>query len=377
MAVTKRKDGLWAVVYRIDGKQRWEYFGRGAEGEKLACQRNEELINDGTIKRYNRNPEKRRSPSFYELFELYMTAKSIELPKKSMEVFFHRMTNAVLPEIKDTQAIRLTHERMRQYIAKRMKAPVYKRIGPEGNRKVPVKNRDGSTRCISKSTIHREISDIQAILNWSVTEGYIPHNPVQNFKKPTRDDEIIMPPTPGEVKKVLATAAPHLKRALILSYYTGLRPGESELFGLRWSDVDFDSGYIHITSAKKGGARDRLIPLHGELDSALRMWWDEDDVKDPLAHYLITYKGKPVASIKSAFKAAKRRAGITRRLRMYDFRHAFATEILRSGGDLKSASEMLGHTRTDTTTRVYQHTNPEQHRQNIGRLPSLGLMDDE
>ena len=62
---------------------------------------------------------------------------------------------------------------------------------------------------------------------------------------------------------------------------------------------------------------------------------------------------------------------------MYDFRHAFATEILRSGGDLKSASEMLGHTRTDTTTRVYQHTNPEQYRQNIERLPSLGIIDDD
>jgi len=39
--------------------------------------------------------------------------------------------------------------------------------------RVPVKHPDGTTKTVSKSTIHRELSDIQAILNWSVAEGFI------------------------------------------------------------------------------------------------------------------------------------------------------------------------------------------------------------
>jgi len=60
--------------------------------------------------------------------------------------------------------------------------------------RVPVKHSDGTIKTVSKSTIHRELSDIQAILNWSVVEGFILINPVQNFRKPKRDDEIILPP---------------------------------------------------------------------------------------------------------------------------------------------------------------------------------------
>ena len=66
-------------------------------------------------------------------------------------------------------------------------------------------------------------------------------------------------------------------------------------------------------------------------------------------------------------------AGITRRLRPYDFRHKFATYLLQNNADLKSTSEMLGHTRTDTTTRIYQHTSVDRHAAAIKLLPSLKI----
>lgn len=44
MAVTLRKDGVWAVYYRVKdengkSKLKWEYFGHGAEGETAARKR--------------------------------------------------------------------------------------------------------------------------------------------------------------------------------------------------------------------------------------------------------------------------------------------------------------------------------------------------
>jgi integrase len=204
-------------------------------------------------------------------------------------------------------------------------------------------------------------------LNWSVDRKLIAVNPVAGYKKPRRDDEVIMPPTVAEVQAIIKNAAEHLKRAILISFYTGLRPGQSERYQLKWSDVNMDEGVILIRSAQKGGPPSRVVPIHPDFRAYLAMW-KEIDKK---AEHLIMYRKKPVKSVKKAFRRAKKRAGITRRLRLYDLRHAFATALLASGADLKGVSELIGHSRTDTTTRVYQHTNMDLYKKTIGILPKL------
>jgi len=97
--------------------------------------------------------------------------------------------------------------------------------------------------------------------------------------------------------------------------------------------------------------------------------------KDKINSGFITYRDRPVKRIKKAFNAAKKRAGINRRLRIYDFRHSFATTVLGEEGDLKSASEIMGHSRTETTMQIYQHTNTKLHRKTINKLPEINLPD--
>lgn len=112
-----------------------------------------------------------------------------------------------------------------------------------------------------------------------------------------------------------------------------------------------------------------------EFKSWLSRWLDLDyrEMKDriwsiPVVHYLF----RPVKSLKRSWATAKRRAGITRELRPYDLRHAFATLALEAGADLKAVSELIGHSRPDTTMRVYQHVNRRQHREAVAKIPSLG-----
>jgi integrase len=80
-----------------------------------------------------------------------------------------------------------------------------------------------------------------------------------------------------------------------------------------------------------------------------------DRERGPLA-WVVHYHGNRVASLKTAWKAAKSRAGITRRMRLYDLRHLAASEMLAGGADLKSVSEILGHASPEMTLRIYQHT---------------------
>ena len=172
---------------------------------------------------------------------------------------------------------------------------------------------------------------------------------------------------------LLKHSADHLRRCLLISFFTGLRLGQKELLSLQWKAVDLVAGTILITSARRGGPRSRFVPIHPTLLKFLKKWRIED--KDKKAPEIITYRCQSVQRIKKAFYAAKKRAGINRRLRIYNFRHSFATTVLGQEADLKSTSEIMGHSRPDTTMKHYQHTNLKLHRKTINKLPELNLPD--
>jgi hypothetical protein len=60
-----------------------------------------------------------------------------------------------------------------------------------------------------------------------------------------------------------------------------------------------------------------------------------------------------------------------RRIRFHDFRHTFATLMLRSGVPVKDVAYMLGHSDPATTIRVYAHAIPATHGSHARVLGSL------
>jgi len=348
MSVHLLKDGRWIVQYRDPdraGKYSREYFGRGLEAEANARKRQEAI----DVRSYTRRTPAGTSPLFQELATGYITARLGVNEPTTLRRLSIVLRASILPEIGRIEAIRLTHHRMDQYVAKRLKTGV------------------------RRTTVHREISDIQAILNWAVKREIIKRNPVTGYQSPKRDDAIIQPVTHQEIRMLLDHTPDHVTRALLISYYTGLRPGQ-ELFQLKWTDIDWDQKTILIRSSRKGGPPFRIVPLHPDFAGILKELDEKDaENEDFSSDYIITFNGRPVKSIRTALARAKKKAGITRRLTPYTFRHTFATRILSGGGDLKATSEILGHSRTDTTTRIYQHTDLAAHRNAIANLPALDL----
>lgn len=350
MSVHQLKDKRWIVQYRDKetGKLKREYFGRGPEAEKEAFDRNRKL----DLREYKRIAEG-HSAFFVDLVNAYAAAKVGIVQETSLINFMWKMDGIILPELGHIRAMNITPKRMDQYINKRLKS--------KNKKDEPIK----------RTTVHREISDIKAVLNWSARRRYIAFNPIANYEMPKRDDAIILPPSPDEIKSILKHSPDRLVRAISLSYYTGLRPGQRELYSLKWSDVDFSAGTIMVTSAKKGGQfKYRMVPIHPDFVEVLEQWRDQDNNSDgPIIHY----RKKPVKTLKKIFNQVKEKAGISRRLTMYSFRHAFASLLLKYNADLKSTSELLGHSRTDTTTRIYQHVDFEMHREAVKKLPAIDL----
>lgn len=344
MSVHEEK-GKWFVKYRTknpDGsyKQHTEWFGAGEIARVKADQRNREILRQ-------RGKLKEDSITVSQLCMLYHETHPVR--DSTYDIDNYKL-KVMLPHFRKIPAEGLTTQHVQEYIKARLDA--------------------GKKR----TTISREIRLLKAAFSWAESQEppLIIRNPIARFKfKFASDKRVPFPPSLQEVQKIYTHAEPHMQRAILILWETGIRPG-GELERLTWEDVDFFGKTIRVTSASKGGPVTRNVPFEGMKEDLAR-WFEEDKKvfekvdKAPIIHF----RKKPVTSLKRAWKTAKERAGVTRELRPYDIRHAFVSGALRSGADLKSVSEIIGHSRPDTTLREYQHVTTEQHRDVVRGVPVI------
>ncbi len=358
MSIRQLPDGRWICEFR-KGRDperpnaKCRYFGRGdsarqdAEKFDLSLRDRRVTIRSGSI-------------GFAELADAYLAARISSMSTTDQDNTFRKLEGIILPRLGDLPALAINHSRLDRYVMGRLQDTVKVSIGNG-------KKRDTGRR-VSKSTIHRELSIVRAILNWGVRRGLLSLSPMDRYEMPTRDDKRILPPTQEEFDAIVMHAAPHCKRLILISYYTGLRPGVQEAYSLTWDHVDLKKGTITIISAKKGGIPLRVVPIHPDLHERLTNW-KEEDRKSGVVKYLIHFHHRPIkTSMKTAWRSAKKKAGITRSLRPYSLRHKSISDMLAAGGDVGSVAEIVGHADPQMTLKVYQETNTASKLEAIGGL---------
>jgi integrase len=321
MSVHQLKDGNWFVQYLNPDpppRLKREYFGRGATGQARAEKRNRSTG--------KRAPVANEGPTILDIAGEYIETKEFNENSKNMLAI--RLKANILPFFGNKQAARISHADIERYIYHRRKT-------------------------VKGSTVRREIVDIKAILTWAVKRHppLIPYNPIRDFPMPRSDDAVITPPSPQECAAILRHANQRLTRGINLAWYTGLRPGAVEMLSLTWGAVLWDRQVIRINSADKGGPALRDVPIHPVLFGMLKDWWALDgNGFGPIIHK----NGLPIKSLKKAWRIAKRKAGISRRLRLYELRHDYITTALESGVDIKVLAEIVGSA-PETLRKHYQH----------------------
>jgi integrase len=227
------------------------------------------------------------------------------------------------------------------------------------------------TRGIAQSTVNRRVSILRAAINWGVKNSLVMENPLRDLRMPRAKSRRISPPSPPEAKDILKAAAPHVQRVIVLGLCSGVRIGPSELFGLTWRDVDLKNAMIRMPNARKnnqfGDYRD--VPIRRSLLPIMKRWLSQDQRQGH--EYVITWNGKPVRSIGQAWHTALRKAGIGRRIRPYDLRHAYATYSLAGGADIGSVAGIMGHTDASMILKTYQHVQDAQKRAAVEALPDI------
>jgi integrase len=140
---------------------------------------------------------------------------------------------------------------------------------------------------------------------------------------------------------------------------TGLRQGE--LFALRWKDIDFKRGVVHVRRSYSHGCettpksnRSRRVPMTDGLRNALtkRSGRLEDLVfSAPNGDYLTNSRAR------RALNRIARAADVPR-IRFHDLRHTFASHLVIKEKSLNAVRELLGHSNMKMTLR-YAHLAPD------------------
>lgn len=348
MSVHQHKDGRWYCKWREPGgKQLKRYFGRGNLARALAERLDEKIREERGRIKLNSNI------TVAELCQQYHLKHPVE--QSTLKSDFYQLDRVVLPLLGSTPADDgLSSKEIAEYVKKRVSNNVRIR------------------------TVDRELDLLRAAYSWGHRQDppLVVRDPFKSFRlQAVKDSFPPAPPRMEEVRAILTHAPNHLRRALLLEWYCGVRPG-GEVSRILWQDVDLDGNELRLESARKGGPVIRDVPTCAPLKEHMLCWMTEDQeslrpgaalARIPLVHYQF----KSCRSLKRSWKTAKTKAGITRRIRLCDLRHARASLALKGGADLKATSEILGHSRPDTTIMVYQHVTRDQHREVVGKIPIL------
>ncbi len=146
--------------------------------------------------------------------------------------------------------------------------------------------------------------------------------------------------TPDEFFTIRGKAPDHVKVAATLAYWCGMRKGE--ILGLQWSAVDFERGIITLNPGATKNKEGRKVPIMGDLREVLEVWWLASKAKYPGVDAVVHFRGKPVKSIKTAWKRACKDSGLDGKL-LHDFRRTAVRNLVRAGVSEKTAMGISGH----------------------------------
>ena len=138
-----------------------------------------------------------------------------------------------------------------------------------------------------------------------------------------------------------------------LFYSSGLRL--SELTGLDLNDLNLQAGEAQVTGK---GNKTRIVPVGQQALAAIAAWLPQRLAlaRADTTALFISQRGTRLSprSVQLRLNRWALLAGLSQHVHPHMLRHAFATHVLQSSGDLRAVQEMLGHA-SISTTQVYTH----------------------
>ena len=248
-------------------------------------------------------------------------------------------------------------------------------------------NYKAETEKLSPKTIVNLNLFLHKALSFAVAEGYINSNPADGVNLPRGSKPQIVILTRDEQARLMQCSYQHRYGVFVrLVLFTGLRLGE--LLGLRWEDIDFRAGILHVRrtlnrlnkmkrplqpgeptteiviQTPKSQNSIRAIPLLPAVLQELQGWQYVQQKDAELAGdqynasgYIVT---NPLGGMieprtfKDYYHQILQASGLCH-FTFHALRHRFASRAMEQGMDPKTLSEIMGHYSVSFTLDTYAH----------------------
>lgn len=278
---------------------------------------------------------------------------------------------------------------------------MYNKLAKTGQQ-VPKRNKDGELVRRGGNIVYeavplspKSIKNIHGVLHkalqQAIAAGLIRSNPADACALPRVEKAELHPLDEQETRAFLEAIQGHEFETLYLvTLFTGMREGE--VLGLTWPCVNFASGTILIKQQlqreKKAGGQYSLVPLkndkprtitpapsimellrqHRKKQAAWQLrageLWD-----NPAGLVFTNELGKHLVAWTVAKKFKRIVASIGRPdARFHDLRHSYAVAAIRSGDDIKTVQQNLGHATAAFTLDIYGHVTDQMRQASAERM---------
>lgn len=360
--IYKRKDGRWEARYihhYENGKAKYRFVYGGSYSEIKS-----KLLTELTVQNNTLTFSDKKSADFNDISSLWLSNRKNKIKESTYTRYARIIEKYIIPNLDTTDSIMIDNTVINNMFGK-----------------------------LKSSLSDKSVLDIQCVFNsiWKFGKenGYpccelnIDRIKIKKAKKIS----VILPFDREKIELALINKNDLFGMGVLFAMFTGVRIGE--LCGLQWGDIDFTNGYavIHrtieriadldnsdrktkiVVSTPKTDNSSRIIPLPTFLVEYLKRFRQSDE------KYILTSSVKYTEP--HTFYIKYKKFLIKNNLGNYTFhelRHTFATQCVDMGFDIKSLSEILGHSNVSTTMNLYVHpTFQMQKRQMDMLVPSCHI----
>lgn len=227
-----------------------------------------------------------------------------------------------------------------------------------------------TNKLISSNTIYSVVRVLKSGFKLALELDLILKDPSTKLKLPAKTEKEVSALTREEQKRLENYCLSSSKSnyiGIVLCLYTGIRLGE--LLALTWDDINLknkllvinktlysakvDGKYLTIIDTPKTKKSNRVIPLPDKLIKLLKNYKSRT-----ISKYFISTRSKKTIDPRSyqrTFKLILKKCNI-KPYNFHSLRHTFATRALELGMDMKTLSDLLGHSDISITLNRYAHS---------------------
>lgn len=230
---------------------------------------------------------------------------------------------------------------------------------------------------LSKTTVNNVLIVIGMGFKYAKEEYGISCPKIHLLRLPKKEMDVLSISEQKQLVQYLLKENDIFSFGILLSLYTGIRIGE--LCALQWEDVSenkikicktmqrikTDSGKTEILiTDPKTEKSNRFVPIPNFLLPLINYY------RKPSGYVIQQKNGKFTEPRLMQLKFSKKIAGcVIDDTHFHTLRHTFATRCIESGMDIKTLSEILGHTDVKTTLNRYVHSSFDLKQSSIDKLP--------